>query len=647
MPSWFKRKSSAPAPEGAGDSRTSAELVEAGIAAESRGDANAAERYFREAVKADPGSAVAQMNLGIALQGRGNAAAAAAAQSAAVRLDPMLAGAQFNLGRACLDLQDMAGAERGFRQALRLRPQFPEAWVGLAETLESAGRLGDALGALDNAIAQREFYVGALFNSALLLRRLGRLDEAQARLRGVPEGHAEYANARTALAALLRDLGRVEEAIEILRPLAARTSGAGTAGDEFLFTLCFSDRLSDAGLFEAHARAGALMESATPLIRAGFPNTPEPDRVLNIGYLSGDFRRHSVALFIEHLFERHRRDSVKVHAYSSTPQHDAVTARFIAGADVWRDLRGQPDANVAAAILEDRIDILVDLSGHTTPARIPVLAARAAPVQMTWLGCNNTTGLKRIDYRISDEVSDPMGLTEALHTERLLRMPHCQWCFRPPADAAGIEPLRDPAVPAFTFGALNQFAKVSQSTIALWIDVLRAAPSARLRIGSVPLGEASERLAGILTQAGIARTRFDLFHRVALEDYYLHYRQVDACLDTTPYSGCTTTCDALWFGVPVITLAGVRSVSRSSASILSTLGRPELVARTPAQFTAIAAGLAAAGGWPIAARIALRAKFAACALMDEPLFARDLEALYRRAWRDWCSAQPSAPIGAA
>lgn len=612
-------------------------MIENGIASETRGEAALAEQLFRKALVIDPQSASAHMNLGMVLQGRGDPKAAAAEHARAIALDPGLAHAHYNIGLAFLDLGNFPEAERAFRDAMRLRPEFPEAWVGLADVLESTGRDEDALAALESAIAQRTHYVGAMFNAAVLLRKLGRLDEAEAHLRGVPEDHPEHSNAKTALAAILRDQGRVGEAVAALDKVVERNPDSAPPVSEYLFTLGFSDRLTAEGLFAEHLWTGCRIEARTKPWRASFGNSRDPERRLNVGYLSGDFRGHSVAVFTEHLFERHRRDRVKVFAYSSTPNHDAMTAKFIAAADVWRDLRGQGDAAVAETILADAIDILVDLSGHTSGGRPVVLAGRAAPVQMTWLGYVGSTGLTRVDYRITDAVADPPGMAEALHSERLLRLPHSQWCFRPPEAVRELAVARDPTDEAFTFGSFNQFAKISDSTIALWIATLNGVPQARLRIVGAPRGFATSSLVGKLTRAGIDPARYDVVARISLADYFAQYRRVDACLDSTPYSGGTTTCDALWMGVPVVTLAGTRSMSRSSASLLAAVGLAQLTARTPAEFVAAASRLASNGHWPTRSRAALRESLMKSPLMDEQAFAGDLEALFRNAWREWCA----------
>ena len=645
LPNWLRRRFTRPEPKGAErleahpDAGRVSELIDAGIAAEAGGDSELAERLFREAVEADHGSAAAHMNLGIALQSTQDFSAAAKAHEGAVRLDPSLVNAHYNLGLTRLNLDDAQRAEHSFRAALRLRPEFPEAWVGLAEALESTGRDREALAALETAISQREQYVGALFNAAVLLRRMGRLDEAERQLRHIPASHPEFANAMTALAATLRDQGRIDEAVTALRAASHGAPHAWVTQSELLFTLGFSDKVSAEDLFSEHFKAGRRLEEATPRWTRRFANAPDPERVLKIGYLSGDFRAHSVARFTEFLFTRHRRDRVKVYAYSSTPHHDAVTAGIIDAADGWRDLRGQADATVAGAILDDRIDLLVDLAGHTGGSRLAVMAGRAAPVQLTWLGYMNTTGLAEVDYRITDSIADPPGMSEALHTERLVRMPRSQWCFRPPESARAASVARDESLRDFTFGVLNQFAKVSEASISLWIAILRTLPAARLRVVNVPLGSATEKLFRQLSEAGIDPARFDLIERVPHADYYRQYAQVDACLDTTPYSGGTTTCDALFLGVPVVTLAGRRPISRSSASLLTAVGLPEMIAQSPEEFVAIACGLAAKQAWSTDARVALRERMIASSLMDEEGFVQDLEALYRRVWRDWCDAQ--------
>lgn len=617
------------------------QLIESGIAAEARGDALAAERLYRRAIAAAPESASARMNLGIVLHGSGDAAGAAEQHALAAKLDPGSALAHYNLALARLDLGELAAAESGFREALKFRPEFPEALVALADALETNGRDLEALELLQSAVSQRPDYVGAIFNAGILLRKLGRLDEAVAYLQKVPFEHLDSANARTALAAILRDQGRIEESVAIMRAALESNPDSGVAACELLFTQGFSDALSAEALFAEHLWAGCRAEYEVKPWCISFPNSKDPARTLKVGYLSGDFCGHSVSLFTEFLFERHHPERVIAYAYSSTGQQDAITARIKSAAHGWRDLHGRPDEEVAKSILADGIDILVDLAGHTGFQRIGVLAGRAAPIQMTWLGYIHSTGLTRIDYRITDAISDPQGIAEALHTESLLRMPNAQWCFRPPQAARDARCSREVSDDAFTFGSFNQFPKVSDSSIALWAGALRAAPEAKLRIVGVPRGSASETVGRKLTAAGIPRNRFDLVERVPLANYYSQYNQVDACLDTTPYSGGTTTCDALWMGVPVITLTGKRSMSRSSASLLAAVGLGDLVAHSPEAFAAIACRLAASGRLPDSSRNGLRNRMRSSPLMDEVGFTKDLEGLYRVAWKKWCEGRPA------
>jgi predicted O-linked N-acetylglucosamine transferase (SPINDLY family) len=267
-----------------------------------------------------------------------------------------------------------------------------------------------------------------------------------------------------------------------------------------------------------------------------------------------------------------------------------------------------------------------------------VFAQRPAPVQATWLGYLGTTGMTRMHYRITDRIADPPGLTERLHTEKLARLPHSQWCYRPFIE---LEPAPTPPCVAsgrVTFGSFNQTAKITPSTRRLWAALLARLPDARLLVAGVPAGRAQDDLRRELAAAGVAHERLGISPYVSLQDYFRLFAEVDVALDTTPYSGGTTTLDALWMGVPVVTLPGSRPASRSAASIVTSAGFPEWVASSPADFLERAAALAADAARLAQLRATLRARLRASPLMDERGFARDLEALYRTMWRDWCAA---------
>jgi predicted O-linked N-acetylglucosamine transferase (SPINDLY family) len=305
-----------------------------------------------------------------------------------------------------------------------------------------------------------------------------------------------------------------------------------------------------------------------------------------------------------------------------------MTRALAAQADGWRDAAALSDEALADAIRADGIDLLVDLSGHSGASRLAVFARQPAPVQVAWLGYLHTTGLSRIQYRISDRHADPEG-AERLHTERLIRLAHSQWCYRPlvHADAPGAPP--ESRNGHLTFGSLNQAAKLSPAIRALWIEILHRLPQARLVLLGVAEGRARETLVAEFRAAGVDPARLSLAPHLPVADYFRRIDAIDVALDTAPYSGGTTTCDTLWMGVPVVTLAGERSAGRSAASILRTLGLDEWVARTPQEYVDVALRAAREPARLAALRAGLRQRLQRSSLTDEARFVRDMEAAYR------------------
>jgi predicted O-linked N-acetylglucosamine transferase (SPINDLY family) len=294
------------------------------------------------------------------------------------------------------------------------------------------------------------------------------------------------------------------------------------------------------------------------------------------------------------------------------------------------------DSELADTINRDEIDILVDLTGHAGRLRLGVFAQQPSPVQVTWLGYLSTVGLTRIRYRLSDARSDPPGLTEHLHTETLVRLPHSQWCYRPwvPIDHATEPPFRRNGF--ITFGSFNNMPKLSRTVLKLWFEILARLPDSRLVIVGVPEGHARERLHREFGEAGVDASRITIVPRIPLDQYFRWFDAVDIALDTMPYSGGTTTCDTLWMGVPVVTCPGSRSVSRSAASILATVGLPAWIASTPEDYVRLAVEFARDGAAIAELRKSLRQRMRESPIMDEPRFVSDVEDAYRQMWRTWC-----------
>jgi len=404
-----------------------------------------------------------------------------------------------------------------------------------------------------------------------------------------------------------------------------------------LLALNLSDEIADEALFARHRAFGARLERTFPARFAPFGNDSDPARRLRIGYVSSDFRLHPVALFMIPMLERHERSTVDVYCYSTGSTTDDVTRQLHDRADVWRNAADIPDSELADTISRDAIDVLIDLAGHRGDVRLGVFAQQPAPVQVSWLGYLNTTGLTRIQYRLCDAYTDPPGLTEHLHTETLVRLPHSQWCYRP---LLSPDPATEPPCKRngfITFGSFNNFAKLSPAIRQLWCAILNRLPDSRLVIVGAPKGHARDRLAGEFERAGIAASRIKIAPHVLLEEYFRWFNAVDIALDTAPYSGGTTTCDTLWMGVPVVTWSGYRSVSRSAASILTTTGLTEWIASSAEDYVRLAVEFAREEKTVMQLRASLRRRMRESPLMDELRFVRDVESAYRRMWQSWCS----------
>jgi predicted SAM-dependent methyltransferase len=363
-----------------------------------------------------------------------------------------------------------------------------------------------------------------------------------------------------------------------------------------------------------------------------------PERRLNIGYVSADFKRHSVAYFVEPLLAAHDRARYKIFCYSGAARPDEVTRRIRECCEEWRDISRLSDDWVAEQMRADRIDILVDLAGHTGSGRMLLFARKPAPVQVTWLGYPGTTGLAALDYRITDPIADPEGAADGAYVEKLHRLPAGFLCYGPPSDCPAV--VEPPCLGSgrVTFGCFNHLPKLTPATVALWARLLEAVPQARLLLKSFGLSAQSARDALLEQFAahGIGVERLLLRGpQESLAGHLAAYGEVDIALDVFPYNGTTTTCEALWMGVPVITLAGGTHVSRVGASILSQAGMPDLVAASPEEYLRKACALAADRPRLQSLRAGMRARLQGTPLLDATAFARSIEGAYDGMWRRW------------
>jgi len=614
-------------------------LIAEGNRAESSGNPGEACEQYRKAVAAAPGYAKAHLNLGIGLEAAGDIDAAIGSYEAALAIDRGDAYANYNLGKLLYARGDLPRAETLLRAALDRKPEFPEALVVLSNVHDSKGNLDAALAGLELALEQRPDWAGALFNYAGALKKLDRLSEAETALRRAIAIDPGLVPAYGLLGLVLRGLARIPEAVEVLDAAQKLDPERFDIESTALFLLTCLDEVSSDALFTRHKDFGTRLERAVARRFEPFGNSRDPERRLRVGYVSGDFYSHPVSLFAIPMFERHDRSACEVFCYSTGAKADEVTRQVRACADVWRDVASMSDTSLAETINRDGIDVLVDLSGHSGTFRVVVFAQQPAPVQVTWLGYLNTTGLTRIQYRLCDRHTDPPGVTDRFHTETLVRLPHSQWCYRQfvSIDCAEAPPFTRNGF--ITFGSFNNALKLTPSTRCLWAEILTRLPDSRLVFAGIPQGPVRDGLIRDFERAGIAVDRLAILPRVALPEYYRLFNTVDLALDTTPYSGGTTTCDTLWMGVPVVTVPGTRSVSRSAASILATVGLSDWIAASPEDYVRLAVKHAGDRAVIAELRQTLRERMRRSPLMDELQFTRDVEDAYRRMWRTWCGSE--------
>ena len=442
------------------------------------------------------------------------------------------------------------------------------------------------------------------------------------------------------LANAQHSIGLIDESIRSYRTVLEFAPGLSGAHSNLLLVMHYPSGIDPGELFEEHKRWGR-MHAPPSLATRVFPNAPDPARRLRIGYLSPDIRKHSVAFFLEPLLDHRDRSRFEVYCYANVISPDEVTQRLRHKFDHYRNIVGLRDKQAAELIRSDQLDLLIDLAGHAGNLNAAILAFKPAPVQVTYLGYPDTTGIAAVDYRLTDAISDPAG-TEQSYVETLVRLPDGFLCYRPPEDPPDIGPPPGLATRTVTFGSFNREFKVSQLALDLWCRILHAVPGSRILMKSVAGDDPVTREHQIseFERRGITRDRVELVGFIAKQSEHLAtYRTIDIALDTFPYHGTTTTLDALLMGVPVITLSGYHHASRVGASLLTGIGCTEFIARTEDEYVAKAVGLASDLTRVSALHGSLRQRLLDSPLCDGPGFARKYEYALRGMWCNWCAAQ--------
>ncbi len=628
-----------PAPTPAPAARTAAEadftrafgLHQAGRTVE-------AEAAYQAVLAGDPGHANANNNLAIILRARGDWEAALSCYRRALDRNAADPFVHSNQGCLLLDLGRTAEAEASLRTAIRLKPDYAEAHFNLANILRKRGDRDGAKAAYGEALRLKPDMAAALCNLGDLHKGAAELTRAVECFVAALKADPKSAEAWNNLGETLKEMGRIDEAITVFQKGLEAHPTHALMHSNLLLALHYTPAIPPETIVKAHAVWA--QRHADPLLPAGkrHANPRDPDRRLRVGYVSPDFCAHSVAFFAEPLIRAHDRRHFEVVCYHASGRSDAVTERLKGLANGWRSLVGVDDVRAAALIEQDGIDILVDLAGHTANNRLTLFARKPAPVQATWLGYPNTTGIRAIDWRFSDAVAEPPGEADRLSAERIVRLPHGFHSYRPPVDVA---PPAEPPLLAnghVTFGSFNNTSKVTGEVVRVWSEILKRVPNSRLIIKSGQMGDAEtrQRYLNTFVQFGIDAGRVELLARIDAADGHLRaYDRLDIALDPFPYNGTTTTCEALWMGVPVVTWTGASHVARVGASLLTHCGLGELVAADEAGYIATAVALAGDAERLAGLRRTMRDRLNAAPLTDYTGFARGVEAAYRAMWQEW------------
>jgi protein O-GlcNAc transferase len=598
--------------------------------------------HYQTAVRIDPNNAGALCSLGNALSSMNKHREATANYQAALRLNPNFAEAHYNLGNTQMALQKYDDAVTSFQHAIRINPNYAAAYNNLGNAHKERGDISAAIVNYRAAVRLQPDFARAYNNLAIVLKEQGMLQDAYEAAQQALRAHPDFADAYISLGNISIAQGRPNRAIEYFQRLLNIQPNHSEAHTCLFTMMHYRPEYSADQLFTVAQEWGVRY---TPQIASLPPpaNSPDPQRRLRVGYVSGDFYQHPVGYFIESVFAHHDGAQFETFCYYNHDKYDELTTRLQGAVHHWRNIAGQSDENVLQKIRDDGIDLLIDLSGHTDRNRLLVFAHKPAPVQVTWLGYFDTTGLSAIDYIIGDRFLIPPQ-EEAHYVERVLRLPKAYLCYSPPADKIDPGPLPALATGHITFGCFNNTAKLTEEIIACWSRLLHAVPQAHLYLKYKPLGNDGVRYhyQTLFAAQGIDIARIRLAGASPRQEYLAAYREVDISLDPFPFNGCTTTMESLWMGVPVISLRGDRYVSHMGETILKHLDLEDFVTDSQEGYIAKAVALTTDLHALAEMRQRLRSNLLNSCLCDGPGFTRSLEAVYRDIWVKWCHEQGTA-----
>jgi protein O-GlcNAc transferase len=601
------------------------------------GQLDDAAECFRQAIALNPLYAEAHYNLGITLKELGQFNEAMGYYRRALEIKPDYAEAHYKLGNALNDLGQFNEAVASYRRALEIKPDYTYAHTNLGNALKELGQFNEAVASYRRALEIQPDFAEVHYNLGIALKELGQFNGAVASYRRALELKPDYAEAHSNLGNTLSGLGQLHNAMASYRRALQIKPDFADTHSNVIFNL---DLAANVDMSELHGERKKWNEAhAAPLWQnPTHANDPNPTRRLRIGYVSADFKHHSAAKVFGGMLTQYDRSQFDVFAYSNfNGRYDQFTGLFRQSVTVWRNIVGSSDDAVAELIREDRIDILVDLSGHSSGNRLLVFARKPAPIQITAWGYATGTGMRAMDVFFTDPVMVPQQ-EKQYFTEEVRYLPSVVGAFfnEPFPDVSELPALSDGII---TFGSLNRLAKVSAEAYRVWAEVMLAVPRSRLILKTGELDDAAvrERVVGHFTKVGVAADRIIMRGKTSWYEHVQAYNQIDIALDPFPHGGGVTALEGLMMGVPVITLRWPTVVGRLSASIMTTLGLTDWIAETQEQYVELAIQKATDLQSLAELRQQLRGIFTSSVMGDQVAYARAVEQEYRQLWREWCS----------
>lgn len=610
-------------------------LVEVDTGRKEQGFAN-----LRRVIALQPGIAHYHANLGARLIEQREAEEAVSCLGKAIALQPDAPSHHYNLGNALLQLQRWTDALAAYRRSLALQPDNQACELQLGLALHAAGQAQEAVAHYQVMLRRRPADLSAATNLGAMLQSECDLDGAAEAFRHALRIEPDNTIPLNNLAIIHKELGEAGPAIRLLRRCAELQPDAKEIRSNLILIMHYDPATNDGEIAAQHEEWNRRHVPAS----SAHANTPAPDRKLRVGFVSPDFRDHVVGRALLPSLSRHDRSRFEVFCYAGAHADD-FGQKFRAGADGWRETTGVSAEDVARRIREDRIDILVDLALHTSDNRLDVFALKPAPVQVSWLGYPETSGLATMDYRLTDtHLEPPAGNRLAAPQEKAWLLPDCWTCYEPPAGYPGVNTPPASAGRPFTFGSLNNSCKINDEVLGAWARILLARPDAQLLL-LAKQGSHRRRITEALAQRGVAP------HQLRFADYLpaapelsqgallARYHEIDLALDTFPYGGMTTTLDALWMGVPVVSLVGARNLGRAGLSLLSNVGLQRFAADSVDAYVDLAVRTAQDPAGLARLRSELRGRMQASPLLDAEGFTRKVESAFRGMWHEWCRRQ--------